>query len=96
MQGIVDFGFEKANFYPGRTSLPDRAGRPSYINFNLRQLPGSAAAIARRCDAGCVIYLDFIGRQTAVEDRYGHMGLAKHKVIADQILSVRYLDRDGR
>lgn len=96
MQGIANFGFETASFYSGRTSLPDQAKKPvPWMNFDLRQLDGDAATIARRCNDGCVVYLDFIGRQTVVEGGYGYMGMAKHKVIADRVLSVRYLDLDG-
>jgi hypothetical protein len=40
---------------------------------------------------GCTVYLDFIGRRTAVQGSYGHMGAAKNIVIVDRVLAARLL-----
>jgi hypothetical protein len=65
------------------------------VNFDARQLDGPAAAIGRRCTYSCVVYLEFIGRQTMVEGGYDHMAMAKHMIVADRIIAFRFLDPVG-
>lgn len=94
MRGVAITGFEAGLFYAGWTRRP-----PTELQTNLRlQLdPRSLAsdpmkAARRKCTGGCTVYLDFIGRQTAVQGSYGHMGLGKNIVIVDRILAAKVLD----
>jgi len=90
MRGVARTGFETGSFYPGRTTLPQADERSDlWIELDPRVL---APDVRRSCAEGCAVYLDFIGRRTAVRGRYGHMGLASHIVIVDRVLSARVLD----
>jgi hypothetical protein len=41
---------------------------------------------------GLCVYLDFIGRRTAVAGGYGDMGLARHIVVVDRVLGAKVLE----
>ncbi|WP_150125363.1 hypothetical protein [Sphingomonas sp. LM7] len=42
-----------------------------------------------------IVLLDFIGRRTAYQGRYGHMGLADSEVIVDRLISAREIYRSS-
>jgi hypothetical protein len=48
--------------------------------------------VRSRCSEGCAVYLDFVGRRTAVQGNYGHLGLANHIVVVDRVLTANVLD----
>lgn len=90
MRGVARTGFESGSFYPGRTELP-KPGERSDTWLQLE--PGLLSGPMRRtCEKGCVLWLDFVGRQTSVEGGYGHMGLAKHLIVADRIVEAKVLE----
>lgn len=90
MQGVVNSGFESGSFYQQRTAPPSPGDRSdTWLRLEPVMLPNSAR---RACEDGCVVWLDFVGRQTTVDGSYGHMGLAKHLIVADKIIGAKVLE----
>ena len=90
LRGVARTGFEAGSFYPGRTTLPQADEQSDlWIELDPSDL---APEVRRSCTQGCAVYLDFIGRRTAVPGSYGHMGSARHLIIVDRVLSARILD----
>lgn len=90
-QGVATIGFEAGGFFPGRTTLPTEGEVGNvWLSLERNLLPG---AVRSRCEKKCVVALVFIGRRTAIEGSYGHMGLAKHLISVDQILDAKTLDQ---
>ena len=89
MRGVVITGFETGAFFPERTALPKPGERS---DFWVKPDPSLLAADVRSdCSERCALYLEFIGRRTAVEGSYGHMGLAKHIIVVDRVLRASVL-----
>ena len=87
MRGVAITGFETGAFYPGRTTLPPHGERSAFwLEHEPRLLP---ADVRDRCLKGCAVYLDFIGRRTAVRGSYGHMGLANHLILVDRVFEAK-------
>jgi hypothetical protein len=96
IRGVAITGFEAGEFYRGWTRVPP-AGAPTddYLQFDGRTLASGAMKDARtKCSRkmGCTVYLDFIGRRTAVQGTYGNGGLSKNIVIVDRLLAARLLN----
>lgn len=90
MRGVAITGFESGSFYPRRTARPKHGERSDTW---LRLEPGLLSGPVRRaCEKGCVLWLDFVGRQTSVEGSYGHMGVAKRLIVADRVVQAKVLE----
>ena len=90
MRGVSISGFETRSFYPGRSTLPQGGERSGFwMELDPRLLPTD---VRSRCREGCALRLDFIGRRTAVQDAYGHMGMAGHIVLVDRVLEATLLE----
>jgi hypothetical protein len=78
-----------SRFYPGAHEAPAQ-GQQSDLWLSLEpQL--LSPQLRKKCEQGCLLALDFIGRRTAVEGSYGHMGLAKHLIVVDRVIGARPL-----
>ena len=89
MRGVALTGFETGSFHPARTTLPQSEERSEvWIGLEPHVLPQN---VRGRCMEGCAVYLDFVGRRTAVEGGYGHMGLRSHMVVVDRVLEANVL-----
>lgn len=87
MHGIVHLFFKRAgNFYPGRTVSPSLT-TPSQYWISLEESVVTADMVAG-CDH-CDLHVEFIGRQTRVAGRYGHLGGSQHMVVIDRMLAAR-------
>lgn len=87
MHGVVHLFFETSGeFYPDVTQ-PPLTSLPSTYSMNLN---ASAATAAKRagCDH-CYLHVVFIGRQTSVPGRHGHMGSAKHLIVIEKLLEAK-------
>ncbi len=90
MRGVAVTGFETRRFYPARTTLPNPEERSEvWIGLEPQLLPQN---VRGRCIKGCALYLDFVGRRTAVQGSYGHMGLADHMVVVDRVFRANVLE----
>ena len=89
MRGVAVTGFETGSFYPGGAKLPPNESSDLWLELDPGILPRN---IQNRCSDGCTVYLDLIGRRTAVAGGYGHMGLAKHMIIVDRVLEANVLE----
>lgn len=90
MRGVLISGFETGSFYPGRNTLPQGGEQSgSWMDLDPRLLP---TEVRSRCGEGCALRLDFIGRRTAVQGAYGHMGMAGHIVLVDHVLEATLLE----
>lgn len=84
LRGVAVTGFETGSFYPGRTTVPHEHDRSDiWIELDRRILPDH---LRNGCRRDCAVYLDFVGRRTAVPGSYGHFGVSKHQVIIDRLL----------
>jgi hypothetical protein len=89
IRGVAALGFESGSFYAGRTTTPAPAeGSDLWLSLEPNLLSGE---LRSRCQQGCFLSLDFIGRRTAVEGSYGHMGSAKHLIVIDRLTDVKPL-----
>jgi hypothetical protein len=90
MRGVAVTGFETGSFYPGRATLPQNGEASDiWVEIDPRLLPADAR---NDCRKGCVLYLDFVGRRTAVAGRYGHLGVSKHQIVVDRVLRATRLN----
>jgi len=90
MRGVAITRFETGSFYPGRSTLPPGDdGSDIWVEIDPRVLPANVRSDCRR---GCALYLDFVGRRTAVAGHYGHLGMSKHQIVVDRVLSATRLD----
>jgi len=90
MRGVAITGFETGDFFAGRTTVPkENQSSDIWIEVDPGVLPTN---VRDSCRTGCSIYLDFLGRRTAVEGHYGHMGMSKHQIVVDRVLYARLLD----
>jgi len=96
MRGLAITGFEAGYFYPGWTHPPPANVRTDFrLQLDDRTLASGPMKLARgKCSGrfGCTVYLDFIGRRTAVPGSYGHMGAGKHIVIVDRVIKAKLFD----
>jgi hypothetical protein len=90
IRGVALRGFESGSFHPAPNALP-AGSSPSdfWLSLEPRLLPPE---LRKRCADGCKLALDFIGRRSVVEGGYGHMGLAKHLIVVDQIIAAKVVD----
>lgn len=87
MHGIVHLFFKRAgDFYPGR-SEPPLPSTPGQYWMTLEE-PVVTAEMLAGCDH-CYLHVDFIGRQTRVAGRHGHLGGSPHMIVIDQMLAAR-------
>lgn len=87
MQGVVHLFFKTSGgFYPYVTRPPlNPVPSPYWL-----KLDEAAATAARRAGCEhCYLHVDFIGRQTSVPGRHGHMGNAKHLVVIEKLLAAK-------
>jgi len=84
------FDATTGDFFAGRTTVPkENQSSDIWIEVDPGVLPTN---VRDSCRTGCSIYLDFLGRRTAVEGHYGHMGMSKHQIVVDRVLYARLLD----
>lgn len=96
LSGVARQGFKSNQFYRGLTTAPKEGIEYPYeLYFDLRQIDNRMNWISRRCAGNCIVYIEGVGRRTAVEGSYGHMGLFRHIVIFDSISNVRFLDHSN-
>jgi hypothetical protein len=95
---IVHSDYFENSFYPGRAGL--MANPPQNVRFAVVGAP-----LKRRCQSPLcrpwdddllttrrkpmAFYVEFIGRRTAVQGTYGHMGIFGHKIIVDRLQAER-------
>ena len=90
MRGVAVTGFETGSFYPRRSTLPPTPEQSNlWPELDTAALPRN---VQNKCAEGCTVYLEFIGRRTAVEGAYGHAGLSKHIILVDRVLAADVLD----
>ncbi|HET6941116.1 MAG TPA: hypothetical protein VFH89_03030 [Sphingomicrobium sp.] len=90
MRGVAITGFETGSFYPGRTTLPlNGEESDTWVEIDSRMLP---ANVRNNCKKGCALYLDFVGRRTAIAGRYGHLGVSKYQIVVDRVLRATRLN----
>jgi hypothetical protein len=90
MRGVAIRGFEAGSFHPGLERRPPPGERTRFrLELDPLLLPAGART---RCADGCAIRLDFVGRRTAVEGHYGHLGSAEHLIVADRVLDAKVLE----
>jgi hypothetical protein len=88
MHGVVHLFFKTSGgFYPDIAHPPPLIPVPSRYWMNLDE---SAATAAKRAGCEhCYLHIDFIGRQTSVPGRHGHLGGAAHLVVIEKLLAAQ-------
>lgn len=91
MRGVWIDEFEGSQFVPGaRDASQARPGLGGiWLDVETNEIPG----LFRSSEGGLRAYrIDFIGRQTAVAGRYGHLSASDHTIIVDRLISARSMD----
>ncbi|HET6941359.1 MAG TPA: hypothetical protein VFH89_04265 [Sphingomicrobium sp.] len=94
MRGVWANGFEEGRFYPDLTTRPGETASDLCLEV-LRTTPvpkGQDRLFDIEPGKTSYILLDFVGRRTSVAGRYGHLGLAKHLIIVDRVVSAKELN----
>ena len=94
MRGVWANGFEEASFYPNLTTPPGEMESDLWLEV-LQSTPtpkGQEGLFDIQPGKTNYILLDFVGRRTSVAGHYGHLGLAKHLIIVDRVVSAKALN----
>ena len=94
MRGVWANGFEEGTFYPGLTRPPGQTRSDHWLEVPRSSAVPKGDERVFEIEPGKTNYilLDFVGRRTSVAGRYGHLGLAKHLVIVDRVVSAKKLN----
>jgi hypothetical protein len=103
---IVQNDYYESAFYPGRAGFASEPPHSSrYAVAGLPPRHECQSALCRPLDGDApdedrpppkAFAVEFIGRRTAVEGRYGHMGIFGHQIIVDRLLAERAIQRPTR
>jgi hypothetical protein len=93
MHGVVDLFFDKSGGFYRDSIAPPEPDEPSGYWIELDPAIMKADHLAD-CDH-CYLYLDFVGRQTLVPGRYGHVGMSRHIVVIDKVLLAKPVGQRG-
>ena len=94
MRGVWANGFEEGSFYPNRTRPPGETQSDLWLELLWTSTIPKGQERLFNFETGKTNYilLDFVGRRTSVAGSYGHLGLAKHLIIVDRVVSAKKLN----
>lgn len=92
MKGVWIDDFESSRFFVGANDASEaEVGLGGiWLDLGTHRIPG----LSREATvAGLRAFeIEFVGRQTLVAGKYGHMGTSDHEVVVDRLISVRPID----